>query len=257
VLIALCRRLILLLLPLALLRPSAGLTEAMDEQGRQIVEAEPPIQVVEGRVSTTGLQLYRLTGLEEGQTLYVYASTTSGYLDPLVFLLRPDADAKALAKEPLNALVATLTRENDPIEVTRQILDRYALAGNDDFEGRYAAAFAVDVPADGDYRLAVGSSLVRPSTGSYRLVIGIDEPDVLSGRPESRGPAFVFPEGNVGVLERAIVSVTGAVEPDQPIRFYHLAPMAEGQTLYAYAEVLTGDLRPVLTLYDQSDKPVA
>jgi hypothetical protein len=256
VLIARCRRLLYLLLLLGLLRPGAGLTERMDAQDGQIAEAEPPIQVVEGRVSTTGLQLYRLTGLEEGQTLYVHASTTSGYLDPLVFLLKPDADAKEIAKEPLDALVAALSRDNDPIEVTRQVLDRYALAGNDDFEGHYAAAFAVDVPADGDYRLAVGSSLVRPSAGSYRLVIGIDEPDVLSGRPESRGPAFVLPEGNVGVLERAIVSVTGAVGPGQPIRFYHLADMAEGQTFYAYAEALTGDLRPVLTLYDQSDKPV-
>jgi GDPmannose 4,6-dehydratase len=251
------RWLIFLMVLVALSRPSPGLTAAAGDRGDQPVEPQAPIQTIEGRIANSGLQLYRLMGLKKGQTLYVYASTTAGYLDPLAFVLKPEADAAELDREPLEALVETLARDHDPIEVTRQLLDRYALAGADDFEGRYAAAFSLDVPADGDYRLAIGSSLVRPSAGKYRLVIGVDEPDVLSGRPESRGPAFVFREGDVGVLEPAIVSVTGALEPDQPIRFYHLANMARGQTFYAFAEALTGDLRPVLTLYDQSDKPVA
>ena len=255
--IALHRWLLLVLVLLALVGPAAAGTQETDGQGSEPAEAETPIQVVQGRVSTSGLQLYRLAGLKKGQTLYVHASTIAGYLDPLVFLLKPGADANALAREPLDALVSTLSRDHDPIEVTRHILQRYALAGNDDFEGHYAAAFALEIPADGDYRLAVGSSLVRPSAGSYRLVVGIDEPDVLSGRPESRGRAFVFAEGNAGVLERAIVSVTGALQAEQPIRFYHLADMAQGQTFYAFAEAISGDLKPVLTLYDQSDKPVA
>jgi hypothetical protein len=172
-------------------------------------------------------------------------------------LLRPDIDMGELAPEPLDALVRDLSRENDSIDVTRQLLDRYGLAGNDDFEGHYYAAFSIDIPAQGDYWLAVGSSVVRPSAGSYRLVVGIDEPDVLSGRPESRGPPFVFAERDIGVLDRAIVAITGALQGDQPIRYYHLADMARGQTFYAFAETLTGDLRPVLTLYDRSDKPVA
>lgn len=220
---------------------------------------QPPsrIQALEGRVSTTGLQLYRITGLKKGEVLYVHAKTISGHLDPLVALLKPDIDLDEVGRERLEKLIRDLSRERDPIEVTRQILDRYALRGNDDFGGHYYAAFSYEIPADGDYRLALGSSLVRPSVGTYRLVVGVDEPDILSGRPDSSGPPFVFAEKDVGALDRGIVSVAGELRPDQPIRYYHLADLAADQTFYAYAEAIDGDLKPVLTLFDYSDKAVA
>jgi hypothetical protein len=59
------------------------------------------------------------------------------------------------------------------------------------------------------------------------------------------------------VLERAVASVSGELKPGLAIRYFHLADMAKDQTVYAYAEATTGDLKPVLTLYDYSDKPVA
>ncbi len=247
-----------LLLLLAVPLRGAGQTPALDDWGADVGEAATSrIQVLEGRVSASGLQLYRITGLKKGEILYVHAKATSGYLDPLVALLRPGVNLDELAGEPLDKLVKTLSRDHDPIVVTRQILDRYALAGNDDSEGHYSAAFSIEIPADGEYRLAIGSSLVRPSAGTYRLVVGIDEPDVLSGRPEGIGPAFVFAEQDAGVLERGIVSVNGELRPTQAVRFYNLAELAAGQTFYAYAEAITGDLKPVLTLHDYSDKAVA
>ena len=247
----------LLLLFVAVCLPVAGQAQTKKASEPQVVETSGRAQVLEGRITSGGLQLYRVTGLKQGERLYVYAGATSGNLDPLTALLRPDVDLAALAKEPLDELLATLSRDHDPIGVTRQFLDRYALAGNDDYQGRYHAAFGADIPADGDYWLAVGSSLVRASAGNYRLVVGIDEPDVLSGRPRSSGREFVFAGKDVGMLERGIVSVTGELKPDQPVRFYHLADLAAGQTFYAHAEAMTGGLKPVLTLLDHSDKPVA
>ncbi len=241
----------------AVILPGAGRAQMLDESETTVGEAPSRIQVLEDRISGSGLNLYRIEGLKKGETLYVHASTTSGYLDPLAALLKPGIDLNELTREPLDKLVETLSRDHDPIEVTRQVLSRYALAGNDDAEGHFHAAFGVEIPADGEYRLAVGSSLVRPSAGAYRLMVGTDAPDVLSGRPKSSGPPFVFREKDVGVLERGIVSVSGELRPGQAIRYYHLADMSKGQTFYAYAEALTGDLKPVLTLYDFSDKAVA
>jgi hypothetical protein len=245
------------LLQYMMLLPAAAQTQTLDGGGATAAETTSRVQVLDGRISTFGLQLYTITGLQKGETLYVHAKATSGYLDPLVALLKPDAKLEELAREPLDALIRSLSREHDPIDVTQRILDRYALAGNDDSEGHYYAAFKAQIPAEGDYLLAIGSSLVRPSVGSYRLVVGVDEPDVLSGDSQRLGPAFVFAEKDAGALQRGVVSVTDELKPDQAVRFYNLADLAAGQTFYAYAEVITGDLKPVLTLYDHSDKAVA
>jgi hypothetical protein len=213
--------------------------------------------IVEGRISAGFLQRYRVTGLKEGQTLYVHARPTSGHLDPLVALLKPDANLEELANTRLEGLIKTLSRDHDPIAVTQQVFNRFTLAGNDDYEGHYYAAFSAKIPADGAYWLLIGSSLVRPSAGTYRLVVGIDEPDVLSGRPEGSGPAFVLADKDAGQLDRGIVLVTGELTPAHTLRYYYLTTLPEQQTFYAYAEALTGDLKPVLTLLDYSDKPVA
>ena len=95
------------------------------------------VQVLEGRISSSTLQRYRITSLRRGKRLYVHASNTSGYLDPLVALLRPDVNVEDLEGEALGKFIETLSRDHDPIAVTRDILQRYALAGNDDYEGHY------------------------------------------------------------------------------------------------------------------------
>jgi hypothetical protein len=141
---------------IASLLPGALPAYTADTPDETIEDPSQRIQVVEDRITTSGLQLYRVTDLERGETLYVHVSTTSGCLDPLVALLKPEVDLADLSRESFDALVSTLSRNHDPIEVTRQILDRYTLAGNDDFEGDYAAAFNVDIPTDGGHRHAAG-----------------------------------------------------------------------------------------------------
>jgi len=222
-----------------------------------MAQENPRVQVLDDRISTGGLQFYRITGLTKGAALYIHAETTTGHLDPLVALLKPDARLEALSAESLNEQVKTLSRDHDPLEVARQIMDHLALAWNDDYQGKYQAALETEIPADGDYWLALGSSLVRSSTGSYRLTVGIDAPQVLSGQVENSGPPFVFAEKDTGGLERGIALISDELRQDQAIRFYNLASLASGQTFYAYAEGISGDLKPVLTLFDQSDKPVA
>ena len=56
----------------------------------------------------------------------------------------------------------------------------------------------MDIPAVGDYWLAIGSSPVRGSAGGYRLTVGIDATEVLTGNIESSGAPFVFPGNEIG-----------------------------------------------------------
>lgn len=244
----------ILLLP-ALLATAAAATGELSAAPAQ--ESQPRIQAINGRIANGGLQFYRVSGLRQGQTLHVHARATSGHLDPLVALLRPDVKLDELERGPLEQLIESLSRASDPIDVTRQILEKYALAGNDDFAGRYAAAFSAEIPRDGDYWLAIGSSLVRDSVGTFRLLVGIDQPDVLSGHPQGSGAEFVFAERDLSEQEPGIVSVSGELGKSHGLQFYNLSDLAAGQTLHVRADATEGNLRPVLTLYDFSDKPVA
>ncbi len=166
----------------------AGQAQTPDVSETVMVQANPRVQALDGRVSNRGLQLYRMSGLTRGSVLYVHAEVTSGHLDPLVALLKPDASQEALSRELQDEQIKILSRAHDPLEVARQILDRYALAWNDDYQGHYHAALKIGIPADGDYWLVVGSSLVRGTAGGYRLTVGIDAPEVLTGQMENSGP---------------------------------------------------------------------
>jgi hypothetical protein len=108
------------ILLLAVILPGAGRAQMPDESEAAVGEAPTRVQVLEDRISRSGLNLYRIEDLEKGQILYVHASPTSGYLDPLAALLKPGIDLNELTREPLDKLVATLSREHDPIEVSRR-----------------------------------------------------------------------------------------------------------------------------------------
>jgi hypothetical protein len=221
------------------------------------VQDTPRVQTLDGRISSDALQFYRITGLTRGDMLNVHAEVTSGHLDPLVAILKPATGPEALSSESLQEQISTLSSDHDPLEVSRLVMERHAIAWNDDYQGKYQAALEVEIPSDGDYWLAIGSSLVRSSTGSYRLTVGIDAPQVLSGQAEDSDSAFVFAGKDIGALERGITLVSDELRHDQAIRYYNLANLPSGQTLYAWAEAVSGDLKPVLTLFDQSDKPLA
>lgn len=149
----------------------AGQAQTPDVSEMGMVQGNPRVQVLDGRISSRGLQFYRIPGLTRGAVICVRAEVTAGHLDPLVALLKPDASQEALSRESLEEQIKVLSRDHDPLEVARQIMDRYALAWNDDYQGHYHAALKMEVPADGDYWLAVGSSLVRSTAGGYRLIV--------------------------------------------------------------------------------------
>ena len=174
------------LLMLMVLLGGAAQVGRADIPETDIVHANLRVQALDGRISGGSPQFYRISGLTKGARLYVHAETTSGYLDPLIAILKPDVSREALSGQSLNEQIKTLSRDHDPLEVTRLIMDRYALAWNDDYQGRYTAALEMDIPAVGDYWLAIGSSPVRGSAGGYRLTVGIDATEVLTVASDQR-----------------------------------------------------------------------
>jgi len=240
-------------------------TAAAVAETRQDLLADPGrhtatrlVQLLEGRVTDPGqFEFYRIEGLRRGQQLFVRADGTSRNLDPLVALLRSGLTPEDFNRDAHEQRITMLKQDYDPIEITRLILDPSSQIWNDDYQGRHHAAFVTQVTSDGDYWLVLGSSIARRSTGDFRLLVGVDAPEVLTAEAGDSGSTFVVAATESTMPEKRIVVATGELQPGQPLRYYYLADLPAGQTFYAYAEALTGEFTPVLTLYDRTDKPVA
>ena len=214
------------------------------------------LQKLEGEISLKETAVYRIPGLKQGLTLYVYVEDPDGILDPLVALLKPDINAETVQKDYLLPLEEALASGGDPIVAAAETLGKISLIWNDDYKGLYRAAFKYKIPKGGDYRLLVRSSFTRQTAGKFRLLVGVNAPAVLKGTAKPAGKPFVITEQGGQSGGKRISSTSGAISKDRDFRFHFLNGISQGETLYTYVEVTSGDLKPVVTLHDFSDKPV-
>jgi hypothetical protein len=82
----------LILAPIVLLIPLAAWAPAAAQEGGQVQE-------LTGNVDQDKFQFYLLPDLRQGQILYVYASGTSGNLDPIVGLIDTNRDFQTAAAQ--------------------------------------------------------------------------------------------------------------------------------------------------------------
>jgi hypothetical protein len=213
------------------------------------------VQEIRGYLSTEEGVVYRIPRLKRGEKLSVYVEGISGDLDPLVVLIKP-----GVATDPLRALTLkkaerSLKRGQGPLEALSKILDENSLIWNDDYKGSYAAAFQYTIPADGSYRLLVRSTLTRETTGTYRLYVGVNAPEVLKGHAR-QNKSFVLLDQASATSAKGMVASRGTLSAKNYFRFYTLQDMSKGETLYVYVAATSGNLKPVVTLYDFGEKPL-
>ncbi len=218
------------------------------------------VQELNGVIDPGGMAVYQLTGLKQGQTLYVYVETISGNLDPIAALLEPGADIAALSGAYQVALEAAADQQLDPSQAIDEVRDQYTLFWDDDSGQGYAAAFEYTIPQDGDYKLLIAgalSSLGRATFGSYSLTAGLDAPQVLSGIAEPVGEPFASQDLTVVQPVVRVEQLTGSITQETPIRRFNLIDLNPGDVFYAYVETSSGDLNPVLILRDYGSKPLS
>jgi hypothetical protein len=214
------------------------------------------VQELSGRIVQKRDIGYEIPGLKRGESLYVYAEGTSGNLDPLIVLLKPGLDIETV-RQSLAAVKQTASHGRDPLSSVREVLDDSSLVWSDDFKGKHEAAFELAVPADGDYQLLLMGTPAHETFGDYRLFIGIDAPEVLEGEASERTETLARLSDAIPQYSRAVEEVRGVLSAHNPFRFYNLKDSDAGDTLYVYIEATSGKLKPVVTLYDFGDKPLA
>ena len=90
--------------------------------------SERAVQVATGRIDSDSGHLYHLVGLKRGDMLFVHARGTSGNLDPLLFLLRPEVDFAALRQSYLTEIEQATATGRDLLPLIPGILDKISLA---------------------------------------------------------------------------------------------------------------------------------
>jgi hypothetical protein len=222
-------------------------------------QVEPRVQVIDGTIDPGGQAVYLLSGLKQGQHIYIYVETTSGNLDPIAALLAPTTDFAAMIEAFRVEVAAAARQEIDPSQAINEVRDQYALVWDDDSGEGYAAAFEYLISQDGDYQLLVSgsfSALGRGTYGSYRLLASLDDPQVLTGVAEPTGEPFASLDIDVVQPVVRIQEVSGSITPETPVYSFNLNEFNPGDVFYAYIEATSGELTPILILRDYGGKPL-
>lgn len=217
------------------------------------------VQELTGVIDPGGYAVYRISGLKQGQRLYIYVETTSGNLDPLASLIDSSVDITTELEAYQMAVEDAVRQGLDPSQTINDLRDQSTLLWDDDSGEGYAAAFEYPIPQDGDYLLLVSgalSSLGRETFGSYRLLVGLEAPEVLTGAAEASGEPFASLDLDVIQSVVRVQEVRGSISPEKQMHSYKLVDLNPGDVLYAYIEALSGDLHPALLLRDYGDKPL-
>ena len=191
--------------------------------------------------------------------LYIYATATSGNLDPIVFITDTDFHPEILGSDFESALDQAIEEGLDPLEAIDAVRDQHALAWDDDSGGGLSAALAFEVPADGDYQLVFGGALSVAggnTFGDYRMLVGLDEPQVLEGDAETTGDTIAIRDVNATPPGIGVQELTGTFSPEKTSTFVELYDFKENDTLSVYLESTSGDLIPTLVLANFASKPI-
>ena len=217
------------------------------------------IQMLTGYIEPRGGTFYLVTGLKKGESLYVYASGTSGNLDPFVGLSSERLDGAALRDSFWGRVEEIVASGEDPLEAQPLLYSGLFGAWDDDSGVGYDAAFVYEIPEDGDYQLLITRSPTGETFGDYGLLVGIDMPEVLIGEtiPDEVEPAaeeFVLLDLEAYEAKVYVQEILDETTEDTPDKILTIRPLREGDTFYAYAEAISGTAAPTLTFRDYGEK---
>jgi hypothetical protein len=229
--------------------PTPASNEASESAGGRVQE-------LTGHAGVDDNVFYVIPSLQQGETVYVYATGVSGNLDPFVALSDHAYQSYELNQAFWGEVDRVIAEGRDPLTDLPAIYDGLFVAWDDDSGAGYDAALAFEVPAGGDYQLLVSRTPSRDNSGDFRLLIGVDAPQVLSGHAEPTGDNVAFFDVDATQFGASVQEITGTFTVDQSNRIVNLTRLRPGDTFYAYVEATSGDMGTVLVLRDYGEKPL-
>ena len=185
--------------------------------------------------------------------------TTSGDLDPATAIMNTTPPLEEVIPAYKADLQAALAGGSGLSASVDQVRSKYFLAYNDDTGGSYASALSYIVPKAGDYMLIASGALSvlgRATSGEYTLLIGLDASQALGPDTQSTGEPIAEPVPFAAGMPVSVEETTGTLTAASPTAKLPLVLMSPGDTLTAFVEATSGNLKPVLTLRNYGGKPL-
>jgi hypothetical protein len=223
-------------------------------QDEEPVSEGGPVQLFEGFAEPGGGAFYIIPNLQQGQTLYAYAAGTTGNLDPFLGLSNVRLDGPALSESFWGKVAEIVALGEDPLEAQPDLYDDFFVAWDDDSGAGYDAAFAYEIPADGDYQLLITGSPGNESFGRYRLLVGIDAPEVLTGEAKATGEEIALLDTGASLRRIYVQEITDGTTEETPDKILTIRRLRAGDTFYAYTEAISGTAAPTLIFRDYGEK---
>ena len=249
------RKLALIMLTLFI---AAGLLEVLTVFPVLAQEAAP-VQELRGKINPGEIDIFVLSGLKQGQKLFVTLENTSGNLDPVISLVPASVDVPELIATYRAEVQRLVQTSAQPLVELPALNDQTFLAWDDDSGQGHNAALEFVILQDGDYIVGVSGALAaagRITNGDYRLLLGVDAPEVLGGKAVPNGAVIaVQDETSLGSAGK-VQEYTGRLDASRPLMTLALYDFDPGETLSIFVEALSGDLKPILVLRDYGGKPM-
>ena len=237
----------------------AGLLQAIPASPVRAQE-EQPVQELQGKINPGEIDVFVLSGLKQGQTLYVTLETTSGNLDPALALLPASVDLPKIISTYRAGLQDLLQTAEFPLAELPALNDSTFLAWDDDSGPGYSAALKFIVPQDGDYILGASGALSgagRITSGDYRMLLGLDAPEVLAGTAVPNDAIIAVQNDSLLKGPGHVQEYSGSLNADRTSITLPLYDFDPGEKLSVYVQATNGDLAPILVLRDYGGKPVS
>ena len=221
-------------------------------------QGSPPVQELRGSLAPDQTDIYVIAGIKKGQILDALMENTSGNLDPILSILPGDINLQTTLESYKTAVADLIATSSNPLLDLPALRDQFTLAWDDDSGPGHDAALKFTAPNDGNYYLLVSGSLSsagRATAGGYRLLLGLDAPQVLEGSATPTG-AVIAVQDQTLLGEHFVQQLSGSLSIDIPSVSIKLSDFNRSDTLYVHLQSTSGDLKPILILRDDADKPV-
>jgi len=222
----------------------------------------PKVQIINENLQPGESHYYNIANLKIGDTVYINIENLSGNLDPLLGITKEHSDFRQFEDYFAIEIPKKLEAGQEFAEIFPDFADNFFIVWDDNSGALSDASITFQVPENGDYQITVAGTYYQlqrgdkyyNTFGKYRLNIGVNAQEVLSGNANATGDKIA---SQIGTFNKRVQEEIIEISEEKEYVELPLNIVDKGNTLYVYAESISGDLIPAIKLRDYGNRLLA